>query len=146
MIKKRGFACYPAVVFFVLLLAAPALAQMTPIYRFRAVNVPLNLTVDDKTLEKGVYDLEFLRTSSPVIYYMRIMKKGKILGLVQGEEWPYGGGIPGDVPKDATIPDQPALKMSIDRNGKLLFFTFESGRYSLKYPMVRARYKLPYVD
>ena len=70
-----------------------AMAQMNPIYRFKGVNVPVKLKVNNKTLEKGGYDLEFLRTSSPVLYFLRIIKGGKILSNFQGEEWPYAHGL-----------------------------------------------------
>ncbi len=147
MVKKsRPVMAISAVVCFAFILAALVQAQMTPIYRFRGVNLPLKLKVEDKVINRGTYDVEFLRTSSPVLFYMRILKRGKILALVQGEEWPYSSGIVSDIPKDDSIPKKPALKMSINRDEKLLNFTFESGLHALKYPMVRARFKLPYEE
>jgi hypothetical protein len=77
---------------------------------------------------------------------MKFMKKGKALGVVQGEEWPYAGGRVSDVAHDRTIPNNPILKMNINRDEKLLTFVFESGRFNVHYPMIRARFKLSYVD
>jgi hypothetical protein len=121
-------------------------AQMTPIFRFKGTQIPLNVMIDGKVWPKGAYDVEFLRTSSPVLYHMKFMKKGKALGVVQGEEWPYAGGRVSDVAHDRTIPNNPILKMSINRDEKLLTFVFESGRFNVHYPMIRARFKLSYVD
>jgi hypothetical protein len=131
----------PAVVLGVFFAAASALAQMTPIYRFKNVQIPLGLKLEDKALPKGAYDLEFLRTSSPVLYFMKFMKGGKILGVVQGEEWPYAPA--GEVYEDRSVPKEPTLKMTVNREKQLLNFIFESGKVALNYPMIRARFKLP---
>ena len=129
-----------------LLFAAHVLAQMSPVNRFKGVNIPVSLKIDDKILAKGVYDLDFRRTSSPVLYYVGIMKSGKILGLVQGEEWPYGTGIVSDIAKNRDIPQKPTLKMAKNTDERLFIIIFESGRSASKYPMIRARFKFPYEE
>ena len=147
MVKQNGIRrLSPVVMSITVLLSALVYAQMRPIFRFKGAQIPLTLKIQDKILEKGAYDVEFLRTSSPVLFYVKFLKRGKILGVVQGEEWPYAGGIVSDTANDRTIPNSPTLKMSINRDEKLLQFVFESGRHALNYPMVRARFKLPYAE
>jgi len=144
--KKSLFVICPAVVIVALLLAALAQAQMTPIYRFKGTQIPVKLKVEDKALDRGTYDVEFLRTSSPVLYHIKFMKRGKILGVLQGEEWPYNDGIVAGMVADRTIPDKPTLKMSINRGEMTYTFVFESGTHSVRYPMIRARFRMPYED
>lgn len=143
---KRLSVSLSAGVLTALFLTALVYAQMTAICSFKGTNIPLSLKVQEKILAKGAYDVEFLRTSSPVLYYIKFMKRGKVLGVVQGEEWPYAGGIVSDIPKDKTIPKPPTMKMTINRTDKVLTFVLESGRNALLYPMVRARFRLPYEE
>jgi hypothetical protein len=140
LIAKRIRLCSviaPALFF----LALPAVGQMDYIYRFKGVEIPLTLKIDRAILEKGTYDLEFLRTPSPLLYYMRIMKKGKILHLVQGEEFQYPGGG-----GDRDIPDKPTLRMTKNVMRKSLTMIFESGRLTVIFPLLRARLELPYSE
>jgi hypothetical protein len=147
MIKMKGMPRVSlAVISLTVLVSGLLYAQLSPIYRFKGAQLPLNLKVQDKILEKGVYDLDFVRTGSPVLYFVRFMKRGKILGMVQGEELPYANGLISDVAADKTIPVSPTLKMNIDRDKKLLRLVFESGRHSVNYPMIRARFELPFVE
>jgi hypothetical protein len=121
--------------------AAIAYAQLASIYRFRDVSVPLTLKAEQTVIEKGTYDLEFMRSSSPVLYYIRFMKRGKILAIVQGEEWPYDVGLVTDVARD--IPKSPIMKMKVNRAEMLLSFVVESGRNNRDYPNLRAVFKVP---
>jgi len=130
----------------VLCVAAFAYAQLASIYRFKDVSVPLTLKIEQTVIDKGTYDLEFMRSSSPLLYYLRFMKRGKILAVVQGEEWPYAGGLIADVASDRSIPKSPVMKMKINRDDRLLSFVIESGRNNLNYPMLRAAFKLPYEE
>jgi hypothetical protein len=120
--------------------------QMASIYRFRNVNVPISLKVEGTAIAKGNYDLEFMRTSSPVLYFVRFMKRGKILAVAQGEEWPYAGGLVADVASDRSIPKSPVMKMKINRAEQKLRLIMESGRNNLNYPMIRAVFELPIED
>jgi hypothetical protein len=124
--------------------AAGAFAQLASIYRFRDVSVPLTLKAEQTVIEKGTYDLEFMRSSSPVLYFLRFMKRGKILAIVQGEEWPYDVGLITEVAR--SIPKSPIMKMKINRNEMLLSFVVESGRNNRDYPNLRAVFKLPFED
>jgi hypothetical protein len=143
---KKSLACCSLVLFLTLLFAVLVLAQITPLNRFKGVNIPVSLKIKDKILEKGVYDLEFRRTPSPVLFYIVIMKGGKTLDTLQGEEWPYGTGIVSDIFENPDIPQKPTLKMAKNKDEKLLIIVFESGRETGKYPMVRARFKIPYEE
>ena len=134
------------VVFLMLLFAGLILAQGIALNRFKGVNIPVSLKIKDKILEKGMYDLEFRRTPSPVLFYVGIMKGGKILDVLQGEEWPYGTGIVSDIYENRDIPQKPTLKMAKNIDEKLFLITFESGRTTRQYPMVRARFKIPYEE
>jgi hypothetical protein len=144
--SRKALARCSLILILTLLFAGLVLAQGTPLNRFKGVNIPVSLKIKDKILEKGVYDLEFRRTPSPVMFYVGIMKSGKILGVVQGEEWPYGTGIVSDIYENRDIPQKPTLKMAKNTDEKLFIITFESGRTTRSYPMVRARFKLPYEE
>jgi hypothetical protein len=144
--SRKFLACCSSVVLPTLLFAGLVLAQGTPLNRFKGVNIPVRLKIEDKILEKGMYDLEFRRTPSPIMFYVVIMKSGKTLGVVQGEEWPYGTGIVSDIAENRDIPNKPTVKMAKNIDEKLFLITFESGRWTRSYPMVRARFKLPYEE
>jgi len=144
--SRKYLACCSLVVLLMLLFAGLVLAQGIPLNRFKGVNIPVSLKIQDKIFEKGLYDLQFRRTPSPVLFYVGIMKRGKILGVVQGEEWPYGTGIVSDIAKNRDIPDKPTLKMAKNTDEKLFIVIFESGRWTRSYPMVRARFIIPYEE
>jgi hypothetical protein len=146
MTQKRLFAIFSVVLVMMCFCASLAVAQMIPLYRFKGVNIPVKLKIKDKSIDKGAYDIEFLRTSSPVLYYIKFMKKGKILEVLQGEEWPYAHGIASDVLYNPETPSKPTLKMAKNTADKLLIFVFESGRNALDYPLIRARFKIPYEE
>jgi hypothetical protein len=143
---RKALAICSLILILTLLFAGLVMAQMNPVNRFKGVNIPVSLKIKDKILEKGVYDLDFRRTSSPVLYFVGIMKSGKTLDLVQGEEWPYGTGIVSDIAKDRNIPDKPTLKMAKNTDEKLFIVIFESGRWAGKYPLVRAKFKFQYEE
>ena len=145
MPSKRVLVICLAILFTMLFFADLAIAQMDPIYRFKGVNIPVRLKIKADILEKGAYDLEFLRASSTVSYFIKIMKGGKILDLLQGEEFRYDG-TERDIARNPDIPTKPTLKMAINRSEKLLILTFESGRYHRGYPLLRARFKYQYEE
>jgi hypothetical protein len=144
--QSRVLVIFSTLLFVALCFTDLAIAQMTPIYRFKGINVPVRLKIKDKIMEKGAYDLEFLRTSSPVLYYIKIMKGGKILGILQGEEWPYAHGIASDIAFNLETPSKPTLKMAMNKTEKLFNFIFESGRNAAAYPLIRAKFKMPYEE
>jgi hypothetical protein len=109
---------------------------MNPIYRFKKVAIPVALHIKDFILPKGAYDLEFLRVPNPLAYYLRILKKGKILHLLQGEDFPYENS--------SSIPRKPTLKMSKNKSAKSLIIVFESGSDTETYGNLRTRYHLDY--
>ena len=136
MIAKRGALTHLMVLLFFIFLARQLAAQMNPIYRFKKVTIPVALHIKDFILPKGAYDLEFLRVPNPLAYYLRILKKGKILHLLQGEDFPYENS--------SSIPRKPTLKMSKNKSEKSLIIVFESGSDTENYGNLRARYHLDY--
>jgi hypothetical protein len=146
MFLKRILIVSSLVLSMMLYFADFAVAQMNPLYKFKGVNIPVSLKIKDNVLEKGVYDLEFLRTGSPVLYYLKIWQRGKALHVLQGEEWVYGSGIVSDIATNPNIPGKPTLKMTRNPGAKLLTIVFETGRNHGDYPMLRARFKFQYQD
>jgi len=142
--KSRVFFVVAAACTAALIFSSLALAQLIPLYRFRDVQIPEKLKIKDAVLNVGSYDLEFLRTSSPLLYYVRIMKRGKILDVIQGEEWAYATA--GDISRGDDMPRKPTLKMSRNRAEKLLVVVFETGMNHRDYPLIRARFELPYEE
>jgi hypothetical protein len=144
--SRKALASCSLILILTLLFAVLVVAQMIPLNRFKGINIPVSLKIQDKTLGKGVYDLEIRRNSTPVFYYAGIMKSGKTLGLVQGGEWPYGIGIASDPAVGRDIPDKPTLKMAKNTDEKLFIIIFESGKSAGKYPRIRAKFKFPYEE
>jgi hypothetical protein len=145
MFLKRILIVYSIVISVILFFTNSILAQIKPIYRFKAINIPVSLKIEHSILEKGAYDLEFLRNSSPVLYFLRIMKKGKILYLLQGEELSYGI-ISALTARDPNIPDKPTLKMTLNKSEKFMTILFESGRNTSIFPFIKARFKIQYEE
>ena len=140
MVLKRVLTICSIILSIILICPDSILAQMEPMSRFKNVNIPVSLKIKDQILEKGAYDLDFCRTSSPVAYFVRIMKRGKILDILQGEEFPYG------ITEDRDMPNKPTLKMTRDQSEKLLILVFESGTLAKNYSKVRARFKIQYEE
>ncbi len=138
MIFKKGTSTVFLIFIFFLFFAGQLAAQMHPIYRFKNVTIPVNLRIGDSILPKGAYDLEFLRVSSPLAYFLRIMKKGKILHLLQGEDFQYDNS--------STIPKNPTLKMSKNNAEKSLAIVFESGMYQIDYAKLRMIFHIEYEE
>ncbi len=136
VMKKRALVI-PAALLFVLTFTLHA-ELMNPICRFKNVSIPVDLRIEGSILAKGTYDLEFLRYPSPILYYLRIMKKGTILHLIQGEEFAYDN--------KSVIPRKPQLKMSKNTAEKMLNLIFESGTDTKIYERARARYHIEYVE
>jgi hypothetical protein len=123
-------------------LAAQATAQEVSLFKFRGTQVPVKLKIKDQVADKGVFDLEFVRTSDAAPYAMKAIKRGKVLDVIQGEEWPYDG----DNGNDKDIPIKPTLKMTMNKGAKLLTFIFESGKDAHQYPKVRVRVRVAYEE
>lgn len=141
MTLKKSMTAGSLAFVFLLFFAGQSPAQMNPIYRFKNVSIPVDLRLGDSILAKGAYDLEFLRVPNPVAYYLRIIRKGKILHLVQGKDFPYDNAVFSNL---SLIPIKPTLKMSKNKDEKLLILVFESGQYIENYAQIRAMYRLEY--
>jgi hypothetical protein len=128
-------------IFFIFLCAGPLAAQMNQmnsIYRFRGVAIPVDLRIEETVYPRGEYDLEFLKVPVSMSYFMRIMKEGKILQLVQGTLFPYER-------KSKQVPWNPTLKMARNTGEKKLVITFESGAGTRNYARIRANFFIDYV-
>ena len=117
MPSKRVLVICSAILSTMFFFADLAIAQMDPIYRFKGINIPVRLKIKDNVLEKSAYDLEFLRTSSPLLYFIKIMKGGKILDLLQGEEFRYDG-TERDIGNNPDLPAKPTLKMTMNKSAR----------------------------
>ena len=140
MVLKRVFIILLIIISIMLFFADFIIAQMNPIYRFKNVNIPVSLKIEDKILEKGAYNLEFCRALSGPFYSVRIMKGKEVLVVLEGEEFPYVQA------KDRKMPYKPTLNMTKNQSEKLLILVFESGIWTKIYPMIRARFKIQYEE
>lgn len=138
MAQRKGCVFAALVFFSVLLLAEAAQVQMDSMYRFRGVKIPVSLVLNGTVTESGPFDLEFLVARDSGSFCLRLIKKGKILGHVQGREWAYGG--------DEKVPGKPTLKMTRDTGNSALNLVFEAGKDHLFFPLVRAEFSIPYVE
>ncbi len=135
MINQRGKAAHVVALVFTFCFAgalAAQINQMNRIARFRNVPISVDLQFKKSVLSKGMYDLEFMRVPSTKAYYLRIMKKGKILHLVQGENFPYT--------MISEMCNAPRLHMKRDPATNMLVIVVESGAYTKPYSKIRAKY------
>jgi len=131
------------IVFLIVVLSCPAVAQMKRLYKFRAVEIPFNLKYKDSIIQKGKYDLEFLRLQTQPVYYFRIIKGRKKLCLVTGEQLAYKTHGTGQL-SDPNIPENPKLRMKKNPEEKVLYIIFETGKKSRIYPFIKVRFKMEY--
>ena len=132
---KRGKVALTIALVFVFNLAIPLAAQINQMNRiayFRNVPISIDLQFTKSTLSKGIYDLEFMRVPNTKAYYLRIKKKGKILHVVQGENYPYT--------KITEMSNAPRLHMNRDADTNMFIIVVESGAYSKPYSKIRAKY------
>jgi len=113
-------------------------AQMIDIGKFKGVQIPCRLKCDDTIIEKGTFDLEFLKNQTTPACYLKIKKGNKVLCLIEGERRDYtsGGGM-----LDPNIPDKPTLKMKKDTQNRLFIFEYETGKFGL-FPYLLLRFKV----
>lgn len=126
-------------------LCSPAYAQMERIYKFKKVQIPFNLKHEGSIVERGKYDLEFLKLQSQNAYYIRLIKKKKFIFTLPGEQLSYKSDKDGMLQfKDPNIPEDPTLRMQKDPNDKILYIIFETGKKTTKNPFIKVRFKLEY--
>lgn len=131
-------------VLMILALAAPAVAQLIDIGKFKGVQIPYTLKFEDKVLEKGKYNLETLKNPNTPSCYLRFKKGNKVICVIEGERLDYEAQGMSRM-SDSEIPDQPRLKMKKNSAEKILIFTVETGRNSL-YPYLFLRFELEYEE
>jgi len=131
------------IIFLIMVLSCPAVAQMKRLYKFKAVEIPFNLKHEDSIIQKGKYDLEFLRQQAQPVYYFRIIKGRKKLCLVRGEQLAYKTHGTGQL-SDPNIPENPTLRIKKNPKEKILYIIFETGKKTRIYPFVKVRFKMEY--
>jgi hypothetical protein len=131
-------------VLMILIMAAPAAAQLIDIGKYKGVEIPYTLKFEDKVLDKGRYDLEVLKNPDTPSCYLRFKKGGKILCLVEGERLEYEARGMSRM-TDPEISQKPRLRMKKNTAEKVLVFMVETGRESL-FPYLLLRFKLEYEE
>jgi hypothetical protein len=121
----------------------PLLGQMTLISKFQKVNIPVNLILDNVTIEAGVYDLEILIQNETQVFFLRIIKGSKNLAVVRGERLEYKTKAMESF-ADPNIPEKATLKMTRNTEEKILSLQFESGKKASFYPFLKLRFKMKY--
>ena len=128
----------------ILLLAYPVFAQLIDIAKFKGVEIPFRLKLEDIVIEKGIYNLETLKNPTTPSCYLRIKKGTKILCIIEGERLQYEAYGMSKM-TDPSIPQKPRLKMKRSAEEKVVYFTVETGRDSL-FPYLWLRFKLDYEE
>jgi len=125
-------------VFLVSLVLLPAFSQWEDVCSFKAVQIPFNLKCKDTMIPKGKDDLIVIKHTGQGLYYLRIKKKRERLCLISGETIPYVDF--------EEVPEKPKLRMRRNTAEKMLHIIFESGTITWKYPNVKVRFKIEYVE
>jgi len=128
-------------VFLVLFLYCPAQSQLIDIGKFKAVQIPYNLSYQDVVIEKGFYDLEALKNPTTPSCYLRFKKGKQVVCLVEGERLDYEG-YGADRLTDPSIPDKPTLKFKRNAEEKKLLITVETGKVARRFPLLKLRFTL----
>jgi hypothetical protein len=132
------------VIFLIILLASPLFAQFIDLGKFKGVEIPFRLKFKDMVIEKGIYNLETLKSRDTPSCYLRIKKGTKVLCLIEGERLQYE--ISGMAKmSDPSIPQKPRLKMKRNDEEKVVYFMVETGRDSL-FPYLWLRFKMDYEE
>jgi len=139
----KTFFKYLFVLFLVTLSIGQAFAQLQELGEFKDVNLAFALRYEDQTLEKGKYDMMFLK-NLPNVFLLKIKKQGKTICLISGGEkvnYPEQG----DLSLLQGNPDIPRLgKITIKRNPalKIAYIIFETGKEARICPYHKIRFKL----
>lgn len=141
---KRIFADL-LIIFLILIFCCPAFAQMIRLYKFKGVQIPFDLMHKDLIIQKGTYDFEFLRHSTQPIHYLRIMKRHKILCLVQGEKLEYKD-YGWERMRNPDIPKDPRMRMKKNPEEKILNIIFETGKNTRIFPLLKIRFQMEYKE
>lgn len=125
-------------VLLIALLSLPAFSQWEDVTSFKNVQIPFDLKIEDKIIEQGKVDIKVLKQTAQGLYYLRIQKKKEKFSLVSGETIPYVDF--------EEIPEKPNLRMRKNTAEKMLTILFESGTITWKYPNVKVRFKIEYIE
>jgi hypothetical protein len=137
MFLKRIFVFF-LTISLVIILLSPAFSQIEKVCKFKGVEIPFNLKYKDSLLKKGKYDLELLKQTAQPVYYLQIMKRGKKLCLIPGEQLSY------DALELEEIPGKPRMTMKKNSAEKMIHIIIETGTITSIYPLIRIRFKMEY--
>jgi hypothetical protein len=127
-----------------MILFCPVMGEMISIYKFKSIKIPFPLKFENSILEKGEYAFEIVIDQKPQIFFLRILKKGKILCQIQGEKLEEYKSYGWDRFKDPDIPGEPTFKMKKNPEEKAVNIIFESGKNTAIYPFVKIKFKMEY--
>lgn len=131
------------IIFLILILFCPVMAQFRRIHIFKNVEVPFNLKHEDSVYEKGKYDFEIQAYRSLNLFTLRLIKKGKALCTLDGkilrDDSP---GVRGE--KMEEVPDEPTLKMHRIPANKIVNITIETGKLAKIFPYYVLRFQMEY--
>lgn len=131
----------------ILILFWPAKAQMQTLGEFEGVEIPVNLKHEDIVIEKGKYDLEFIKHGQNA-FYLKFKKKGKTVCLIPGGERVMYENQ-GDLTLlglDPDIPENARFKMKKNPVLKIAYIIFETGKHSMICPYYKIRFKIKYEE
>lgn len=134
-------------IFLILSLFVPAKAQMQTLGEFEGVEIPVNLKHEDTLVQKGKYDLEFIKHGQNA-YYLKFKKKNKTVCLITGGERVLykNQGNEALLLEDPDIPVNARFKMKRNPALKIAYIIFETGKHTQICRFYKIRFKLNYEE
>lgn len=146
MITKRILANLTGILL-ILIIFSPSIAQVQVLCEFKGVKILWTLKYEDMEIEKGKYDLIFLRQGTE-LFYLKIKKEGKTICLItEGERVKYQNqGNWSALHMDPEIPENAKLQIKRNPVVKIAYIIFESGKRHPTCPFHKIRFKLKYEE
>jgi len=126
-----------------IILITPIFGNFARVFLFKNVQIPFNIKHKNSKIRSGKYDIEIVKHTGQIAFYLRFKKRGRNLCHVRGEQLfyksKYNAGM--EQLNDPDIPDHPTLKIKKDQKENIIYFIFESGKKTPKYPFIKMRFK-----
>jgi hypothetical protein len=134
-------------VLLVLLLFTAAKAQMQTLGEFEGVKISVNLKHEDTVVEKGKYDLEFVKHGQNA-FYIKFKQKNKTVCLIPGGERVMyeNQGNEALLNEDPDIPVNARFKMKKNPAVKIAYIIFETGKHTMICRFYKIRFKIKYEE
>jgi len=131
----------------ILLLFTAAKAQMQTLGEFEGVKISVNLKHEDTVVEKGKYDLEFVKHGQNS-YYLKFKQKNKTVCLITGGERVLyeNQGNEALLNDDPDIPVNARFKMKKNPALKLAYLILETGKHTMICRFYKIRFKIKYEE